>query len=133
MQQHGSKYFARSLPPPALWVESKGQNSIFSKHGNVVYQIKWNHKCSNIIANIIVPAAPPPPRALWVGSIGQYSTVSKHGHVVYQIEWNHKCSNMIANIVPADSYCLLDPGGGSKGPNSTFFKLKHSHIVYQIK
>ena len=24
----------------------------FSKHGHVAYQLKWNHKCSHMVANI---------------------------------------------------------------------------------
>ena len=39
MQQHGNKYFARRpLPDPV--VESKGQNSTFSEHGNVHIKFK---------------------------------------------------------------------------------------------
>ena len=39
---------------------SKGQNSTFSEHGHGAYQIKANHVCSNIVANIL-PAQPHPP------------------------------------------------------------------------
>ena len=39
MQQHGSKYF--------------GQNSTFSEHGHVAYQIKWNEERSNVVAKIL--------------------------------------------------------------------------------
>ena len=45
-QQHGSKYFARRLPTPPpdpqpwRWVNS--QNSTFSEHGHIAYQIKDN-------------------------------------------------------------------------------------------
>ena len=35
MQQNGGKYFARRPPKPS-------QNSTFSEHGHVAYQIKWN-------------------------------------------------------------------------------------------
>ena len=45
-------------------------------------QIKENHECSNIVANIL-PAEPP-------GSTGQNSTFSEHGHVAYQINGNHE-------------------------------------------
>ena len=38
---------------------SKGQNSTFSEHGHVAYQIKGNHGYSNMVANIM-PADPPP-------------------------------------------------------------------------
>ena len=44
MQQHGSKYFARRplpfLSPPTLGMGSVGQNSTFSEHGHVGYEIK---------------------------------------------------------------------------------------------
>ena len=62
MQQHGSKYFARRpLPPPPSdpGVGSKGQNSTFSQHGHVAYQIKGNHECVKMVA-IILPAGPHP-------------------------------------------------------------------------
>ena len=38
--------------------ESKGQNSFFSVYGHVAYQIKGNHKCSNMIANILPSDSP---------------------------------------------------------------------------
>ena len=58
MQQRGSKYFARRPPPPptppTLWMGSVGKKSVFfSVHGHVTYQIKENHKCSNMVANIL--------------------------------------------------------------------------------
>ena len=37
---------------------SKGQNSLFSEHGHVVYQVKWNYVCS-IITEDFLPAEPP--------------------------------------------------------------------------
>ena len=42
MQQHGSKYFARrSNPhPQVLGIRLIGQNSTFSEHFHVIYQIK---------------------------------------------------------------------------------------------
>ena len=62
------------LPPPppphthththTLGMGSKGQNSIFSEHGHDAYQIKENHECSNMVANILLaepPTAPSPP------------------------------------------------------------------------
>ena len=39
---------------------SKGQNSTFSEHGHVAYQIKGNHGSSNMVADIM-PADPPDP------------------------------------------------------------------------
>ena len=32
------------LPPLTLGMGPKGQNSFFSEHGHVAYQIKWNHE-----------------------------------------------------------------------------------------
>ena len=58
MQQHGSNYFARR--PHPLDMGSVCQNSTFSEHGNVAYQIKENHEFSNMIANILRTDAPPP-------------------------------------------------------------------------
>ena len=47
-----------------LWVNLvvgvKRSKFNFSEHGHVAYQIKENHECSNIVANIL-PADPPPP------------------------------------------------------------------------
>ena len=103
MKQHGSKYFAPypySPPSPILGKGSVGQNSTFSEHGNVAYEIKENHKCSNKVANIL-PADLPPPPTMRMGSVGKNSTFSEHGHVAYQIKENHKCSNMVANIFPS--------------------------------
>ena len=56
MQQRGSKYFAPPPPPPPPlqgWV--KRSNSTVSEHGHdVAYQIKWNHKCSNMQAHPVL-------------------------------------------------------------------------------
>ena len=39
-----------------------GQNSTFSEHGHVAYQIRGNHECSNMVANILsADTFPPPP------------------------------------------------------------------------
>ena len=71
-------------------MESKGQNSTFSEHGHVAYQIKGSHECSSLVANIL-HADPPtlPPLILGMGSVGLNSTFSEHEHVVYQIKGNH--------------------------------------------
>ena len=42
---------------PMLGMVSKGQHSTFPEHGHFAYQIKGNHKCSIIVANIL-PADP---------------------------------------------------------------------------
>ena len=52
-------------------VPKKGQNLALSEHGHA-YQIKWNHKCSNMVANVlprVLPAEPPTP--LGPGGWGQ--------------------------------------------------------------
>ena len=46
-------------PPPTLGVGSKVRNSTFSEHGQVAYQIKGNHECSVMVANIL-PTDPHP-------------------------------------------------------------------------
>ena len=44
-------------PPPfphlILGVRPIGQKSTFSEHVHVAYQIKWNHKSSNMVVNIL--------------------------------------------------------------------------------
>ena len=42
---------------------SIGQSSTFSKYGHGAHQIKENHECSNMVANILL-ADPPPPRPI---------------------------------------------------------------------
>ena len=59
--------------PLTLGLGSKGQISTFSEHGHVANQMKGNHECSNMVANILL-ADPHAPR-----SIGQKSTFSEHG------------------------------------------------------
>ena len=41
-----------SDPVSGLRVSDRDQNSTFSEHGLVAYQIKENDACSNIVANI---------------------------------------------------------------------------------
>ena len=91
----------------------------------ISYQIKLNHECSNMVANIRSSPTPPPlgPRE-W----GQNSSFSEHGHVAYQVNWNHECSNMVGHILPADLAQTL--GVGSK---FNFFRTWSCCISYQIK
>ena len=89
MQQQGSKYFAHrpptTTPPLDPGYGSIGQNSVFSEHVHVTYQIKENQECSNMVANISTtdPYHHPTPWTLGIGSIGQNSTFSEHGHVAW--------------------------------------------------
>ena len=66
MLEHGSKYFARRAPTPSpvLWMRSEGQNSTFSEHGHVTFQIKENQECTNMVANILL-ADPLTPLRPW--------------------------------------------------------------------
>ena len=74
-------------PPPTLKMGPIGQNSTFLEY--VAYQIKGNHECTNMVANILSadPSTPNPIRMM--RSIGLNSTFSEHDHA-YQIKWNHK-------------------------------------------
>ena len=76
MQQHGRKYFACRGPPPlTLRLGSKGQNSTLSEHGHVAYQIKGNHECSDMVADIL-PVDPPLPHDPrdWVNKFNFFRT-----------------------------------------------------------
>ena len=57
LRQHGSKYFT-PRPAPTLGCGQRS-NSTISELGHVSYQVKWNQKCSNMVA-IILPADPHP-------------------------------------------------------------------------
>ena len=105
---------------------SIGQNSHFSKHGHVEYQIKWNHEMQQH-GNKYLASRPP---------IGRNIFVSEHGHVAYQIKGNHEFSNMVSTILHADASPLppnthTTLGVESIGQNSTF--SKHGQDAYQIK
>ena len=61
MQQHCRKYFSCRPPQPLILVlGSKGQNSTLLERGHGAYQIKGNHECSDMVANIL-PADHLPP------------------------------------------------------------------------
>ena len=81
------------------------QNSTFSEYGHFANQIKENHECSKIVANILLVDSPDPGDGV---SRSKFN-FSEHGPVAYQIKKKHECSNIVANILPTDS---LDPGDG---------------------
>ena len=85
MRKRGSIYFARRPPPT-----HKMSKLTFSKHGHVAYKLKWNHKCSHMVANIS-PADPP-------GSWGQKVKIKLFQNIVMlHTKGNRECSNMVAN------------------------------------
>ena len=70
MQQYGNKYFSRR-PPPSTSPDPRGgvNRSKFN-----FFQIKGNHECSNMVANILTDTP------------NQNSTFSEHGHIAEQIK-----------------------------------------------
>ena len=72
--------------------------------------MKRDHKCSNMVANIL-PADPSPPTRTPL-TLGSNSTFSEHGPVAYQIKWNDACSNVVGSILPTDPLPPTDPGDG---------------------
>ena len=118
--------------PWDLGMGSKVQNSTFSEHGHVAYQIKENHECSNVVANILL-ADTLTPR---MGQIGQNLPFSEHGHIEYQFKGNQKMQQQGSKYLPGDAYPLAPTlGMGSEGQNSIFFqnmvmlhiKIKENH------
>ena len=108
---------------------SVGQNSSFSEHGHVAYQIKENQECNTMVANSLPADTPPPPiQTLGMGSVGQNSTFSEHGHVAYQFKENQECSNMVANIMPADP-----PSPNIRMGLIVKFQLCHNMVMLHIK
>ena len=95
MQQYGSKYFARRHPHSGDGVNRS--KFIFLEHGHVTYQIKENHKYSNMVVKICTKI--PPVSGDWV--CRSNSTSTEDSHIAYKIKENHKCSNMVVNILPA--------------------------------
>ena len=100
MQQHGT-----NISP--VGVGSQVNILLFLEYGHVAYQIKWKHKCSNMVANIL-PQTPPTPHDT-AGQNIKIQLFSEHGHVAYQIKGKDKCSYMVANILPADPPSHHDP------------------------
>ena len=66
-QHQGNTYFAQDPPPP--------QNSTFSEHGHVAYQIKGNHECSKFVSKHLPAGSQGTPNSV-VGSKGQNLTYS---------------------------------------------------------
>ena len=85
-------------PSPCCW----GQNSPFSEHYHVAYQIKENHKCSYMVVNVLPvgPIHPPDPGDEF--SRAKFFFFSEHCQIAYYIKENHECNDMKANIMRPD-------------------------------
>ena len=126
------QFCRETLPTPyPLTMESKSQNSTFSEHGHVAYQIKDNHECSNMAANIL-PADPPTP-TLGIGSVDQNITFFQNMvmlHIKLKRITNAATWKQIFSLqTPIPQ--LPSPGNGVSSSNLTF--LEHGHVAYQIK
>ena len=51
MQQHGSQNLPQNPPVSGDWVCRS--NSTSTEDGHIAYKIKENHKCSNMVVNIL--------------------------------------------------------------------------------
>ena len=83
MQEHGSKYFAHR-PPLTPGIGSIGQNSTFSKHSHIAYQIKGNQEMQQHGSKYFARRPFPDP------AFSQISSFSEQGHVAYQTKGNHQ-------------------------------------------
>ena len=81
---------------------SKAQNSTSSEHGHVAYQIKRNHKCSNMVGNNLPEDAPPPSDTGGVNVKIQLFQNITMLHIFlmskYDIWPQFKCQNRILNV-----------------------------------
>ena len=75
-----------TTPDPGDWVTRS--LTTLSEHGNVTYQIKEYHKCSNMVANILLadPLTPHPGDGVSRSKL----TFLEHGHVAYPYNENHE-------------------------------------------
>ena len=126
MQQHGSNFFARRVPLPHPrpwgWVQSMV---------NFAFQIKENHKYSNMVANTLAADPSPYPPSL---VLGQYVKIQLFQN---RVMLHNKLKRVTNAATLKQKFCSqnqLTPtllGMGSMGKNSTF--LEHGHVAYQIK
>ena len=104
---------------------SVGQNSFFSEHGHVAYQIKENHQCSNMVTHILLADTPDREDGFNRSKCSFFlNMVMLHINLMGIT----KCSRMVAN------FCLQTPPGpwgGGPGQNSTL--SEHGHVAYQLK
>ena len=95
-------------------------------------KLKGVTKCSNMVANILLPDPLPP------SCPGDWVNRSKfqlfQNMVMLKMKFNGitKCSNMVADILPGDPHSPTPPAGiGSIGQISTF--SEHGQVAFQIK
>ena len=106
-----------------LGVGSKRQNSTFSEHGHVAYQIKGNDECINMQAHILSLQAPSIPM---VGSNVVFF-IFKEVMLLYQINWHRApCKHILC-----PNTCHWPLGRGQK--IKIFFLKVSCHVAYQIK
>ena len=89
-------FCAQTPIPLTLRMGSVGQNSPLSELSHVVYQIKENHECSNMVPNILLTDSP----TLGMGPIGQNLPFSEHGHIEYQFKGNQKMQQQGSKYLP---------------------------------
>ena len=134
MQQHVTKCFILQTPyhtpspTPTIGMGSICPNSTCSEHVHVANQIKWNHECTKMVANILPADLQfPHPPTLGISSKYKNSIFSEHGYVAYKIKWNYEILQHGSKYVACRPPTHLTLG--SKGQNSTF----SARVAYQIK
>ena len=91
MQQHGSKHFAIRPPTsPDPWEGYTGQNSTFSDHGHVAYQINGNHEMQQHGSKHFARSPPTSQTTIGDGVKRSKFNFSEHGYVPYQIYGNQE-------------------------------------------
>ena len=104
---------------------SKVQNSTFSEHGHVAYQIKENHECSNMVPTILLADT----LTLGMGQIGQIYLFQNMGTLNINIKEIRKCSSKVANICPEMPTPSPRPWGwGQKVKMQLFQNMVKLHI-----
>ena len=124
MQQHSSNYFARRSPPPDPGEVSQVLIQLFSEHGHVAYQIKWNHERSNMEQIFCPQTPPPPPPNTHTAEVGVTIQLFQNMAVMLHIKLN-----VIANAVTCKH--IFCPGVGSKVKTILFLKVVILHIKFE--
>ena len=109
---------------------SKVQNSTFSEHGHVAYQIKENHECSNMVPNNLLADT----LTLGMGQIGQNLPFFQNMVTLnINLKEIRKCSSKVANICPEMPTPLPRPWGwGQKVKIQLFQNMVMLHIKIKI-